>query len=179
MRTETVSYYRFDELSDEARKRAVQAHKDAGQAFERWNHEAAVEQAVEAFLRALGSDAEDVDLIGHLDLSFCQGAGFSVTGAVTLGGTEYRIVEDRWSGLRNHYVHSGTVTVEYVGDDDHSQYDEVPAEVRESFRSAMDAGYRAAEEYYWATTEDDEVARRILDGEILTDFEYLENGTPA
>jgi hypothetical protein len=178
MRTETITYYTFTELSPEAQTRAL-SNLDSRWTFDADEYDIARADALEAFLRALGSDAEDVDLEGHLGLTFAQGAGFSVTGRVVWNGTEYDVAPDYASGLRSHYVHENTVTVNYAGDDEHSQYDEVPGEVVEAFRSAMRKGYRAAEDYYWSVTSDDSLRERLAEDGDLEGLEFFESGAVA
>lgn len=176
-RTVTTTYYSFHELEPEAQDRAVENLAFSSESWTQYDSDAAARIALAVFCEALQTDVDHAVMTPHLDLSFAQGAGFSVTGRVTFQGVEYDLMPDYASGLRNHYVHENTVRVEYMGDDEHSQYDEVPGEVTERFREAMRRGFRAAQHYYEGQTSPVAIRYR-LEQEYISP-EFLEDGTVA
>lgn len=192
MREVTITYYSFDELSDEAKKAAVESAQThlPDYIFSEDDFDFCREDALSTFKDEMGIPRE-VELEGLLSMSYSQGDGFSVVGRVTKEeapdsilfqssfADEVEAVEWKTNSLANFYCHYNTVNMEFI-DKSYYEFDEEPHadEVKElngRAKTAMEHGHAKAIKTYEAMTSDEYIAERLSES-IL---EFLSNGTLA
>lgn len=126
MKQFTVTRYSYEELSDEAKEKAIKNMQD-------FLHRTLDSEDIEQYLRwkleaELGGEPNNLDI--HFSLSYCQGDGVALYGRVYKEQAPNLKWDDRVAYMQliknswgNHYSHYNTFDVEFYDEN----WDEIPA----------------------------------------------------
>lgn len=161
MRTEEIQIFNFDELSDEAKEKAINHYRE----YDR------IEWLSDALDNSLIDSLKQNDIEGtpelRYSLSYCQGDGVSFTGKFIWKKLNIDI-----SVVDNHYTHKNTVSIDIFDD----EVNEVSEDVYEEFKQLYSLLCDEIEKYGYSIIEEvqsDEYIKQAFDD---LEYEFTVNG---
>ena len=195
MRTETISIYTFDELSDTAKEKAREWYRNGAFDYEWWD---CTYEDAKTIANLLGIDIVDIWFSGFS----CQGDGACFTGGYSYAkgsakavkdyapqDPELHAIADGLAALQRryfyqleasvkhsgHYNHSGCTQIDVTQADQSMYFEpECAQDLKDLLRNFMDWIYSRLEaEYYWLIEDE-----QVDDALIANDYEFTVDGEP-
>lgn len=160
MRTETINIYKFSELSEKAKKRAI------GKYYEIEEYPFLCEdltEDVKDFLRSKNCNFENISLL--YSLSYSQGDGLCFTGVIEKDGRELRLTHSY------RYYFAESVSMQFV-DENGEEVDEI-----EELKNIYFEACKRAEKQGYSILEYRMDENEFSEFSDANEYEYNEDGT--
>lgn len=141
MKNITVKAYTVEELSTEAKAKALDARRELVEHITSSELHDTIENELYGRLNELGTTDSEIDI--RYSLSYSQGDGVSFFGDITIDGVDYTITSNN-----PRYAHEYTMEIEYSDDDEYDtenaekRLEKIQDEVRRTCRAVERSAYK-------------------------------------